>query len=144
MRLVAINGYPMYGVAELMRAGAAVDPEPIDVGGLQRLISLRDERIEDADMSWPEVVDALEGVRADAAAARAEAVRRAGGEQRHLAMIPDKPWDDPAKRGPRVDLATVQIGPLDSLVHDDAYFDAIDRAALHGGALSGLRAYYER
>jgi hypothetical protein len=29
-------------------------------------------------------------------------------------------------------------------VADEAYFDAIDRAVLHGGALSGLRAYYER
>ena len=34
VRLVAINGYPMYGEASLMAAGAAVDPEPISVGGL--------------------------------------------------------------------------------------------------------------
>jgi hypothetical protein len=58
--------------------------------------------------------------------------------------VPDKPWDDPTRRGPQVDLRTVRIGPLDSLVADDAYFDTIDRAVLHGGALSGLRAYYER
>jgi cytosine/adenosine deaminase-related metal-dependent hydrolase len=145
VQLVAINGYPMYGVAELMQAGAAVHPEPITVApGLHRTISLRDERIEDADMSWPDVLAALEHVRADAAAAHAAAVAAAGGPANHLAMIPDKPWDDPRARGPQVDLASARIGPLDSLVHDGAYFDAIDRATLHGGALSGLRAYYAR
>ena len=30
--LVTINGYPMYGVASLMEAGAAVEPEPIERG----------------------------------------------------------------------------------------------------------------
>jgi cytosine/adenosine deaminase-related metal-dependent hydrolase len=143
--LVTINGYPMYGTGELMAAGAAVAPEPIDVApGMARVVSLRDERIEDADMSWPEVVDALEAVRADAPAAHVASVAAAGGIENHLTLVPDKPWDDPTRRGPQVDLRTVRIGPLDSLVADEAYFDAIDRAVLHGGALSGLRAYYSR
>ena len=145
VRLVTINGYPMYGVASLMEAGAAVAPEPIEVApGLSRVVSLRDARIEDADMSWTEVVDALEHIRSDAPAARVAAVAAAGGAENHLALVPDKPWDDPSRRGPQVDLSTVRIGPLDSLVADAAYFDAIDRAVLHGGALSGLRAYYVR
>ena len=38
VQLVAINGYPMYGVASLMEAGAAVSPEPISVGGLERVV----------------------------------------------------------------------------------------------------------
>jgi cytosine/adenosine deaminase-related metal-dependent hydrolase len=143
--LVTTNGYPMYGTGELMAAGAAVAPEPIDVApGMARVVSLRDERIEDADMSWPEVVDALEAVRADAPAAHVASVAAAGGIENHLTLVPDKPWDDPTRRGPQVDLRTVRIGPLDSLVADEAYFDAIDRAVLHGGALSGLRAYYSR
>lgn len=37
---------------------------------------------------------------------------------------------------------TVRIPPLDSLVHDGAYFDAIKRSPLHGGKLDGLRDYY--
>jgi cytosine/adenosine deaminase-related metal-dependent hydrolase len=143
VRLVAINGYPMYGEAALMTAGAAVSPEPISVGGLDRLITLRDARIEDADMGWPEVVAALDHVRADAAGAREAAISRAGGVDELLQMVPDKPWDNPAADGPGIDLS-VRIGPLDSLTHDDAYFDAIDRAVIHGGLLSGLREYWAR
>ena len=144
VRLVAINGYPMYGEASLMQAGAAVNPEPIDVGGLARVVSLRDERIEDADMSWPEVVAALEHVREDAVAAQQAAIERAGGVDELLQMVPDKPWDNPAATGPQVDIAKASVGPLDSLAHDDAYFDAIDRAVIHGGRLSGLREYWSR
>jgi cytosine/adenosine deaminase-related metal-dependent hydrolase len=144
VRLVAINGYPMYGETALMQAGAAVNPEPIDVGGLARTISLRDERIEDADMSWPEVLAALEHVREDPAGAQQAAIERAGGVDELLQMVPDKPWDNPAAAGPPVDLHAANIGPLDSLVHDDAYFAAIDRAVIHGGRLSGLRAYWSR
>ena len=128
-----------------MEACAAVAPEPIDVGGVERVVSLRDERIEDADMSWAEVVAALEHVRSDAVAAQDAAIARAGGTDELLQMVPDKPWDDPTlELGPPIDLVAARIGPLDSLVHDDAYFDAIDRAVIHGGQLSGLRAYWAR
>lgn len=145
VRLVAINGYPMIGTAALMEACAAVAPEPISVGDVERVVSLRDERIEDADMSWAEVVAALEHVRGDAVAAREASVARAGGVDEHLELIPDKPWDDPTlELAPPLDLATADIPPLDSLVHDDAFFDAIDRAVIHGGQLSGLRAYWSR
>ena len=145
VRLVAINGYPMYGVSSLMTAAAAVSPEPISVGGVDRVVSLRDERIEDADMSWAEVVGALEHVREDAVAAHSAAIERAGGVDELLRMVPDKPWDDPTlELAPPVDLAGATIGPLDSLVHDDAWFDAIDGAVIHGGRLSGLRAYWSR
>ncbi len=141
VRLVAINGYPMYGEAELMAAGAAVEPEPISVGGIDRAITLRDARIEDADMSWPEVLAALEHVRTDAVAAQKDAIARPGGAGAHLRMVPDKPWHNPAVDSPPVDL-TVNIGPLDTLVHDDVFCAAIDRAVIHGGRLSGLRGYW--
>ena len=146
--LVTINGYPMYGVEELMLAAAAVAPEPIVPGAAvgPRVVSLRDERIEDADMSWPEVVEGLERVRRGEPAARMASMAGGGGAGRPLELIPDKPWDNPvgSARVAALDLRDAKIAPLDSLVHDDAYFDAIDRAPLHGGVLSGLRAYYAR
>ena len=142
--LVTVNGYPMYGVGELMAAGAAVNPEPIAVGGGvgPRVITLRDERIEDADMSWPAVVEALEAVRSGRPRARLASV---GAAAPPFELIPDMPWDSPSSaRVAALDLRAARIGPLDSLVHDDAFFDAVDRAPLHGGALSGLRAYWAR
>ena len=147
--LVTINGYPMYGIGDLMAAGAAVNPEPLDVGpGVgPRVITLRDERIEDADMSWPSVLDALEAVRRDPAApaARRPSVAALGDGGGHLELIPDMPWDGPSQaRVAVMDLSEAKIPPLDGLVHDDAYFDAVDRAPLHGGVLSGLREYYTR
>ena len=69
------------GVASLMEAGAAVAPEPIEVGGLERVVSLRDERIEDADMSWPEVVGRA-GARARRCGGGAGGGGRAGGRRR--------------------------------------------------------------
>jgi hypothetical protein len=53
----------------------------------------------------------------------------------------DKPWDDPDVTGKPVSV-TVQIPPLDSLVHDAAHFRAIKEAPLHGKLLDGLRSYY--
>jgi hypothetical protein len=53
----------------------------------------------------------------------------------------DKPWDDSQVTGKPVPV-TVKIPPLDSLVHDPAYFRAVERSPLHGGPLDGLREYY--
>jgi hypothetical protein len=36
----------------------------------------------------------------------------------------------------------VRIPPLDTLVHDTAYFNAIAASPLHGGLLDGVRGYY--
>ena len=37
---------------------------------------------------------------------------------------------------------TVRIPPLDSLVHDAAYFRAVERAPLHGDLLDAFRSNY--
>jgi 5-methylthioadenosine/S-adenosylhomocysteine deaminase len=142
--LVAINGYPMYGTDELMRAANAVSPEPIDVSPtLSRTITLRDTRIPDADMSWPEIVGALEAARANPGEARATVITREGGEARLIGLRPDKPWDDPtAAPGLLAETATAEIPELDTLTHDAAYFSRIAKAVIHGGKLDGLRGFY--
>lgn len=144
--LVAVNGYPIYGTDELMRAANAHRPEPIDVSPtLRRTINLRDERLEDADMSWPQVVAALEAARGDPGAARATAIDRDGGEHALVGLQPDKPWDDP-RRHPELTRAVqtqpVAIPALDTLTHDAAYFDRVAAAVIPAGRLERLRAYY--
>ncbi len=142
--LVAINGYPMYGTDELMTAANAVCPEPIAVSPtLTRTINLRDPRIPNADMSWPEILSSLEAARANPGAARAAAIARDGGQVPALDLRPDKPWDDPAIHPALLaDAATATIPELDTLTHDAAYFARIAKAVIPGGKLDGLRAYY--
>jgi 5-methylthioadenosine/S-adenosylhomocysteine deaminase len=142
--LVAINGYPMYGTDELMHAAKAVNPEPIDLSPtLSRTINLRDPRIPDADMSWQDILAALEAARGDPGEAHAAAAAREGGERRLLELRPDKPWDDPvAHPALLADVAAVVIPDLDKLTHDAAYFSRIAHAVIPAGQLDGLRAYY--
>ena len=139
VELVTINGEPFYGTTRLMKASGAQNAEPISVGPLARQIVLIYPGIEDADMSWEAAVDAIRLARRDphAARARSEAEAHDGGP---LELEPDKPWD----RGKEVPLSEATKGTIDSLTHDTAYFDAIDRATIHGGRLSGLRKYYAR
>jgi cytosine/adenosine deaminase-related metal-dependent hydrolase len=142
--LVAINGYPMYGTDELMQAASAVSPEPISVSPtLSRTITLRDERIPDADMSWDEVLISLEAAREHPGRARSAAAARAGGEHRLLGLRPDKVWDDPTLQPALLAAAqTASIPELDPLTHDAAYFERIEQAKIPDHKLAGLRAYY--
>lgn len=140
VELVAINGYPMYGLKEMMRAGAAVNPEAIRVArGLNRTITLRDERIEDADMDWDSVIESLERIRQDPEAGRRAAEER---DAKPLKLKADKHFDDPEEHPELLDLAASGIPARDGLVHDAAYFDDVDRMGFHEGLLSGLRDYY--
>ena len=143
--LVAINGYPMYGTDEFMRAANAVSPEPISVSStLSRTVNLRDPRIPDADMSWPQILSALEAARENPATARELAIDREGGQDRLIEFRPDKPWDDPSVHPALLaDIPTVAIPPIDTLTHDARYFSCIARAVIPGGKLDGLRSYYE-
>jgi 5-methylthioadenosine/S-adenosylhomocysteine deaminase len=145
VQLVAINGYPMYGTQQLMQAASAVNPEPIQVGPkLKRTVTLRDSRIPDADLSWPQVLQRLEAARADPTAARTEALVSEGVTEPPVQLVPDKHWDDPTEHPELLEqLAGVSIPPLDSLTHDAAYFAAVAKETLHGGQLDGLSAYYK-
>jgi cytosine/adenosine deaminase-related metal-dependent hydrolase len=142
--LVAINGYPMYGTDELMTAANAVSPEPIAVSpALSRTINVRDPRIPDADMSWPEILSALEAARENPSAAHAAAIDREGGEAQLLTLQPDKPWDDPTIHPALLaGIVTATIPELDPLTHDATYFSRIAQAAIPGGKLDGLHTYY--
>jgi 5-methylthioadenosine/S-adenosylhomocysteine deaminase len=142
--LVAINGYPIYGTAELMSSASAVNPEPIQVSStLTRAITLRDPRIPDADLSWPEVIQRLEAARANPSAARTAALRSDQVAEPTVQLIPDKYYDDPTEHPELLkEMVGVPIPPLDSLAHDAAYFAAVAKETLHGGQLDGLSSYY--
>ncbi len=150
VRLVAINGYPIYGTSDLMSAASAVNPEPIQVSpALSRTITLRDPRIPDADIGWPDVIARLEAARQDPAAARTQALALDQVAEPSVGLMPDKAWDDPTLHPELLEqISQATIPPLDPLVPDEAYFDAL-ASRIHdmGGAsllgnLATLRTYY--
>jgi 5-methylthioadenosine/S-adenosylhomocysteine deaminase len=148
VQLVAINGYPMYGTEELMKDGAAVNPEPLTVGRWKRMVTLQDDRFEGADLGWDEIIESLEHIREDPPAAFRKAIERERkkNNEKVLQLKADKHFDDPEVHDDLLDLERVRdqglIPDLDPLAHDGDYFDAVDVAGFHGGLLSGLRDYY--
>lgn len=141
VQLVAINGQPFCGTTKLIKAAGATRDEPIRLGRLRRRVQLVYPGLKDADMGWAEAL-------ADMAEARRDPVARyLKIEHLHEVRKPppwlrtDKPWDDPDLTGKPVPV-TVRIPPLDSLVHDAAYFRAVKKAPLHGKLLDGRRSYY--
>jgi 5-methylthioadenosine/S-adenosylhomocysteine deaminase len=140
VQLVAINGYPMVGTTPMMTAAAAVNPEPIAVAaGLQRTITLRDQRIPDADLSWPQILQRLEAARGDPGGARVTSLRLDGVAEPAVALMPDKLWDDPTEHPELLEeIANAVIPPLDPLAPGAPYFAAVAQRAGQMGAGSGL------
>jgi hypothetical protein len=56
-------------------------------------------------------------------------------------LMTDKPWDEGLHTGKEVPV-TVRIPPLDRLVPDTSYFDAIAASPIHGGVLDAIRDDY--
>jgi len=145
--LVAINGQPFYGTTKLMKAASAQHAEPIRFKRLRRSVQLIYEDVPEADMSWQAVLDDIAAARKDPLGRYFELEKQHGDpdpEKRPLWLMTDKPWDNPKVTGKEVKILpqVVKIPPLDTLVHDRAYFDAVDASPLHGGLLGGLRDYY--
>ena len=145
--LVAINGQPFYGTTKLMKAAGAQHAEPIRLGRLRRSVQLIYDDVPEADMGWQAVLDDMAAATKDPLGRYFELEKQHGNpdpEKRPLWLMTDKPWDDPKITGKEVKILpqVVRIPPLDSLVHDKQYFDAVDASPLHGGLLNGVRDYY--
>ena len=145
--LVAINGQPFYGTTKLMKAAGAQHAEPIALGRLRRSIQLIYDDVPEADMGWKAVLDDIAAAKADPLGRYFELEKQHGNpdpEKRPLWLMTDKPWDDPKVTGKEVKILpqVVRIPQLDTLVHDKAFFDAVDASPLHGGLLNGVRDYY--
>jgi 5-methylthioadenosine/S-adenosylhomocysteine deaminase len=145
--LVAINGQPFYGTTKLVKATGADRAEPIAVGRLRRSIQLIYPDVPEADMGWQAVLKDLADAIADPLKRYFELEKQHGhpeNEKKPLWLMADKPWDDPltTKREVKILPQDVHIPPLESLVHDAAYFKAVAASPLHGGLLDGVRDYY--
>ena len=145
VRLVLVAGKAAFGNGSLMKAARATSPEPISVAGVRRTISMLDPAIPDANMTWEQVLDALDNARSDPARAFELALEALPRGEAPLRLIPDMPGGELAEEitSPR-DLGPVTIPPIDSLAHDAAYLRCLrpDRAPILDGLLQGLDAYY--
>jgi 5-methylthioadenosine/S-adenosylhomocysteine deaminase len=145
--LVAINGQPFYGTTKLMQAAGAQHAEPIRLGRLRRSVQLIYDDVPEADMGWRAVLDDIAAAIKDPLGRYFELEKQHGNpdpEKRPLWLMTDKPWDNPKVTNKEVKILpqVVKIPPLDTLVHDKRYFDAVDASPLHDGVLNGLRDYY--
>ena len=145
--LVAINGQPFYGTTTMMRAAGAARAEPIRFGRLRRSVQLIYPDIPEADMGWQDILDDIAEAVRDPVARYLKLEKEHGDpdpEKRPLWLMTDKPWDNPKVTNKPVPVTAdvVRIPPLDTLVHDRRYFDAVVASPLHGGKLDGLRDYY--
>ncbi len=141
VQLVLVGGRPVYGTGPLMEAAGVDGAEPIDVGGLARMIRLRDPAVPDADLSWAEVLAQLEAARHDPAGTQRRLLATSG-DAEPFRLIPDDPGGLQVEPLTQADLAKVQIPELDTLVHDAAFFSALESAPILGGLLNDLRRRY--
>ncbi|HZA19600.1 MAG TPA: amidohydrolase family protein [Actinomycetota bacterium] len=138
---VMVGGRPLYGRPHLMRAAGATSAEPIYVAGIRRAISLVDSTIPDADMTWAEVVTALNAVRSDPVGLVETSLSFAEGEE-PLRIIPDMPGDEMGAMDAAISLTETVIPPIDTIHHDVAFFELLERGAIVDGLLDDMRAYY--
>ena len=141
VEFVAINGYPFYGTRDLMNAAGAANAEPIKIGRLTRRIVLVYPGYPEADMTWKQVLEELESVRADPKRHEQERKgRRRGGKE--VRIQPEK-FDDAKVKLDQPTLETISLPEPDALTHNAAFFADIERRGFHGGLLDGLRDYYQ-
>jgi len=145
VQLVLVGGRAVYGNRSLMTAAGALSPEPISVAGIERAISMVDPAIPDANMSWPEVLGALESARADPAGAFQIAIAGPLPGEEPLELLPDMPEPEGTEGIVSIaDAGAVTIPPIDSIYHDAAFLRNLlaDRAKILDSKLEGLDAYY--
>jgi 5-methylthioadenosine/S-adenosylhomocysteine deaminase len=142
VRLVMVGGRPLYGTPGLMAAAGAGDREPIVVAGRRREIALVDPATPDADMTWRQVLAALEAARRDPVAAEQRVLAAAAVGVEPLRLLPDDPGGEPPLDLAAADLGEVEVPPLDTLAHDARFLADLAAAPILAGRLAGLERYY--
>jgi 5-methylthioadenosine/S-adenosylhomocysteine deaminase len=137
--LVLVAGRPAYGSQALMTAAGAGNQQPIGAAGLDQVISLPNPTNPNAHLRWSQIVSRLQTLQQNPQAAP-EAL---AAEPSSFRVILDMPGDE----APAPDLLAAappltSVPPLDSLVHDAPFFDALQTAPIMNGLLNGLRQQY--
>ena len=156
--LVLIDGQPRYGTKALMAACGAHRTTSVRVGPARRRIMLLDPKDIDRppedqeSWTWKEVLDRLDSVRADPAAAMeaANAPNAAmgripsamGPDDNPLLLELDMPGALGMAAGPPPAGVEVQIEEIPSLRHDRNWRSAVKDGPFHQGVLDKLDGFY--
>ena len=151
--LVVIGGVPRYGTDALMKQAAATDTFSVPVGTETRVVSLP-PRPASAHMphrwTWDgilaelqTVIDDPEGTVTAARARRNAFAGRVDDADAPLILTLDMPGgSNSAVAGVPSDFTKVEFGPIPSLIHDDAFFDAVESAGFQGKLFHPLRGMF--
>jgi hypothetical protein len=149
VRLVLVGGAPRYGHTDLLHACGGRNPSQITIAGQKRSIITRLPGASDKTLTWGGARRQLSKVRANPSTELENALNALvafGGSlddpDAPLVLFGDMPeGDDGLLAGTRETPEDIVVPPMDSLEHDDDFFDACDRSgAPH---LAKLRGYYQ-
>lgn len=148
VRLVVVDGKPLYGTEPLMRQAGAARTSRISVNGETRRLALTKFEGDGEPWSYKEVLTRLEEVRDDPKAAIESARRLAfaairSGHPPPLRLALDMPTGRVPVGGLPKDLSKISIPPIQPLAHDEAFFASIPGRGFHDGLLEGLADFYE-
>jgi hypothetical protein len=147
VRLVVVNGRPLYGTTELMRRARATARRVLRVGGESRALALTRFLSSGEAWSFASVLQRLREVRADPKleidAARARAYGSAErGEPPPLRLALDMPTGRVPIGGLPKDLGQIVVPEIQPIAHDAAFFAQVAGRGFHGGLLDRLSAFY--
>jgi 5-methylthioadenosine/S-adenosylhomocysteine deaminase len=151
--LVTIGGRARYGTRELMAACGERRTTAVAIGRQRRHVALRRPQQPEQAWTWRAVLEELERVRADPAAAISggQAVATAAlaaaqpgytGPPPGLVLELDMPGAPGVVAGPPPPDAEYSVPAPPSLVHDRAWLRSIAGRGFHAGLLDRLAAYY--
>ena len=149
IELVVGDGQPRYGTASLMKAAGAVGATSMRVGGVTRQFVLNDPTDPTKRWKWAAVMDQLRTVQADPVKAidlglaleafEADVTTPITGT---LILESDMPGGPNSVAGPPPPGTKFDAPPLPTLVHDDAWFQAVRAAGYHEHLLDNLDALF--
>ena len=147
IRLVVVDGRPMYGTEGFMTQAGATQTSEINIGNQPRRLVLTKFDAGGQPWSFKDVLRRLEEVRAhpkiaiERARGLAFAAIRSGGVPR-LRLALDMPTGRVPVGGLPKDLSTIIVPPIQPLAHDSAFLALIPGRGFHGGLLDGLADFY--
>jgi hypothetical protein len=149
VRLVVVGGAARYGHSDLVSACGGRNASQITINGQKRSIITRLPNSSDKSLTWGQTLRRLAAVRKNPTAelnGALNALFAFGGSlddpDAPLVLLGDMPEGDDGLLAGTTDVpADIVVPPMDSLVHDDDFFDACERTG--EPHLAKLRGFYQ-